>query len=335
MFLRNYWYIACASSQLGAAPRAVRILDQDLVVFRDDARLPRALVDRCCHRGVKLSLGRVTGGKLACGYHGWQFGGDGACVHIPSLAGSRRIPEKCGVPAFPCVEQDGYVWVWLGDAGEASPPPAPAIDGFAEHRWDQGSVALACSALKGLENNVDWCHPAFAHPWTHGQFYLALFRGLREQLLEVRPTPDGMTVRGPVSDAEGAPVRRSSQVLLSFKLPDRVEIRSLGGLPRRIVLHFVPTAPDRCRMEWLIARTWPFGGRVRFRDEEPEILRQDRILMESAEPAYAGEGAFREQHVEADAPGLLLRKILGWAARGEWEERRATLPERRIVRVRS
>ncbi|WP_437678950.1 Rieske 2Fe-2S domain-containing protein [Sorangium sp. So ce131] len=335
MFPRNHWYIACASSQLGSAPRAVRILDQDLVVFRGGGRLPRALVDRCCHRGVKLSLGRVTGGKLACGYHGWQFSGGGACVQIPSLAAGRRIPERCGVPAFPCVEQDGYVWVWLGGAGEAAPPPAPAIDGFAAHRWDQGSVALACSAEKGLENNVDWCHPVFAHPWTHGQFYLSLFRGLREQLLEVRPTPDGMTLRGPLRDAEEGPALRPSQVLLSFKLPDRVEVRAVGALARRIVLHFVPTGPDRCRMEWLIARALPFGARVRFRSEEPEVLRQDRILMESAEAACAGEGAPREHHVEADAPGLLLRRILGWAARGEWEQKRATVPERRVIRVRS
>ncbi|MGK4004070.1 aromatic ring-hydroxylating dioxygenase subunit alpha [Sorangium sp. So ce1036] len=335
MFLRKYWYIACASSQLGAAPRAARVLDQDIVVFRGDGRRPAALLDRCCHRGVKLSLGRVTGGALACGYHGWRFGGGGACVHIPSLAEGRRIPARCAVPAFPCVERDGYVWVWIGGEGDAAAPPPPGIDGFSARRWDQGSVDLECASTRGLENNLDWCHPAFAHPWTHGQFYLALLRGLREQLLEVRPTPDGMTVVGPISAAGGAPAPRSSQVLLSFTLPDRVEVRSLGGMPRRIVLHFVPTAPDRCRMEWLVSRALPFGPRVRFRAREPTILRQDRILLESAEPAYAGEGAFREQHVEADAPMLLLRRILGWAARGEWEARRASLPERRLIRVRA
>lgn len=333
MFLREYWYVACASSQLGDAPRAVRVLDRDIVVFRGGGRRPRALADRCCHRGVKLSLGRVTQGALACGYHGWRYSGGGECVHIPSLAGGRRIPERCGVPAFPCAEQDGYVWVWLGEGHGGAPPPAPSIDGFAAHRWDQGSVELGCASIKGLENNLDWCHPAFAHPWTHWQFYTALFRGLREELLELRPTPDGMTLRGPVPEDGGAPGQRSLQTLLSFKLPDRVEVRSLGGPSRRIVLHFVPTAPDRCRLEWMIARALPFGARVRFRQEEPAILRQDRLLLESAELACAEPGALREHHVEADAPALLLRRILESAARGEWEQRRASLPERRVIRV--
>jgi len=333
MFLREYWYVACASSQLGDAPRAVRVLDRDIVVFRGDGRRPRALADRCCHRGVKLSLGRVTRGELACGYHGWRYGGGGECVHIPSLAGGRRIPERCGVPAFPCAEQDGYVWVWLGEGHGGAPPPAPSIDGFAAHRWDQGSVELGCSSIKGLENNLDWCHPAFAHPWTHWQFYTALFRGLREELLELRPTLDGMTLCGPVDEDGRAPGQRSLQTLLSFKLPDRVEVRSLGGPPRRIVLHFVPTAPDRCRLEWMSARALPFGARVRFRQEEPAILRQDRLLLESAELTCAEQGALREHHVEADAPALLLRRILESAARGEWEQRRASLPERRVIRV--
>ncbi|WP_437662726.1 Rieske 2Fe-2S domain-containing protein [Sorangium sp. So ce1182] len=335
MFLRQYWYVACASSQLGAAPRAVRVLDQDIVVFREGGGRPRGLADRCCHRGVKLSLGRVTGGALACGYHGWRFGGGGECVHIPSLARGRRIPERCGVRSFPCAEQDGYVWVWLGGDGDGAPPAAPRIDGFAAHRWDQGSVALGCASLRGLENNLDWCHPVFAHPWTHGQFYIALLRGLREQLLEMRPTADGMTLRGPVRGDGAAPDQRSSQTLLSFKLPDRVEVRSLGGPSRRIVLHFVPTAPDRCRMEWLVARALPFGARVRFRQEEPAILRQDRLLLESAEQASAGQGDLREHHVEADAPTLLLRRIVAWAAQGEWEKKRASLPERRVIRVTS
>ncbi|XXX71948.1 aromatic ring-hydroxylating dioxygenase subunit alpha [Sorangium sp. So ce134] len=333
MFLREYWYVACPSSQLGDAPRAVRVLDRDIVVFRGGGRRPSALADRCCHRGVKLSLGRVTRGELACGYHGWRYGGGGECVHIPSLASGRRIPERCGVPAFPCAEQDGYVWVWLGGDGGGPPPPAPGIEGFAAHRWDQGSVELGCASAKGLENNLDWCHPAFAHPWTHWQFYTALLRGLREELLEMRPTPDGMTLRGPVRDDGGAAGQPPQQTLLSFKLPDRVEVRSLGGPARRIVLHFVPTAADRCRLEWMIARALPFGARVRFRPGEPAILRQDRLLMESAEAACAAQSDLREHHVEADAPTLLLRRILEWAARGEWEQRRASLPERRVLRV--
>ena len=124
--LRDYWYIACAASRLGAAPLAIKVLDQELVVFKDASGGAHALLDRCCHRGARLSLGTVTDGALACGYHGWRYDGTGRCMHIPSLPSDRRIPAGVGVRAFPCAEQDSYLWVWMGDT-HAQPTPPPRI----------------------------------------------------------------------------------------------------------------------------------------------------------------------------------------------------------------
>ena len=77
--LCNFWYIACAASRLGSTPLATRVLDQELVLFRDDAGKPHALLNRCCHRGVQLSLGKVVNGAIACRYHGWRYDGSGRC----------------------------------------------------------------------------------------------------------------------------------------------------------------------------------------------------------------------------------------------------------------
>jgi phenylpropionate dioxygenase-like ring-hydroxylating dioxygenase large terminal subunit len=104
IMLSNFWYTACASSRLQSAPFATRVLDSDLVLFRDSTGTAHALLDRCCHRGVKLSLGRMTDGRLACGYHGWQYDGSGRCVHVPSLTAGRQIPETFRVPSFPYFE---------------------------------------------------------------------------------------------------------------------------------------------------------------------------------------------------------------------------------------
>ena len=332
MQLRSYWYIACPSSQLGGSPRAVRVLDLDLVVFRDGDGRPRALADRCCHRGVKLSLGRVTGGQIACGYHGWRFDGRGACAHIPSLREGQRIPAGCAVPSFPCEEQDGYVWVWPG-SGEEPPSPPPAIADFDRSRWVQGTIPMACDSMRALENNLDWCHPAFAHPWTHGQFYLAMLLGVRQQHIRMAATPDGLVVQGPVTEA-GEPLEgRTSSVTLTFRLPCRADVEGPGS--RRIVMHFVPTGPESCRIEWLSTSRAPLGPRVRWVAKEPAIFRQDRVLLESATPAYAAAETWSERSVEADAPTLLLRRIVGWAARGEWDERRASQHGSRVLEVRS
>src|SRR6266852_4873618 len=142
--IRNYWYIACASSRLKDQPLAAKVLDQDLVLFRDRAGTAHALLDRCCHRGVRLSLGKVKDCRIACGYHGWEFNGDGKCVHIPSLISGREIPQAYGVPAFPLYERDSYVWVWIGDRRAVEPP---RIEGFEGREWMQGSLDYQCDAM--------------------------------------------------------------------------------------------------------------------------------------------------------------------------------------------
>jgi phenylpropionate dioxygenase-like ring-hydroxylating dioxygenase large terminal subunit len=87
-----------------------------------------------------LSLGTITEGALACGYHGWRYDGSGQCVHIPSLVSGQRIAKGCEVPSFPTVEQEGNVWVWVGDRAPAPAAP-PVIADFATRRWMQGSGA--------------------------------------------------------------------------------------------------------------------------------------------------------------------------------------------------
>jgi vanillate O-demethylase monooxygenase subunit len=80
MFVRNAWYIASWADELRDEPLAWRICDEPVVGYRDAQEQPAALVDRCCHRGTPLSLGRVTPEGLECGYHGLVFGRDGACL---------------------------------------------------------------------------------------------------------------------------------------------------------------------------------------------------------------------------------------------------------------
>ena len=138
---REAWYVACASAELGNAPLARQVHGRRMVLFRDEAGLPAALHDRCPHRGAALSLGRAEAGRLACAYHGWQFGVDGSCAHIPSLTDGRDIAAGVGVRRFACAEQDGYVWVWPGETvGAPAPSPIPE---FAERVWLQGALDLA------------------------------------------------------------------------------------------------------------------------------------------------------------------------------------------------
>lgn len=332
--LREYWYIACASSRLGSKALAARVLDYDLVLFRGKSLKPFALIDRCCHRGVQLSLGTVNDGRLSCRYHGWRYDGSGRCVHIPSLIAGRDIPSGYEVSSFPCLEQDGYVWVWMGEPGFET-QPLRGIAEFQRHRWRQGSMAIRCDAMKMIENNLDWCHPYFTHPWTHGQFFSTRFRGFREQNYEMRLTENGLIVFAPATTSETQSIPECPIVSLHFSLPDRVRVEFRKPFHMIIWMHFVPTGIDSCRQEWMITKLLPLGRRTSWSNRQPRIFKQDKKIMESAQPWYTVEGYSFERSVEADAATLLARKIVGLAARKEWDCARMRLPERRVVRVRA
>ncbi|MBV8334674.1 MAG: aromatic ring-hydroxylating dioxygenase subunit alpha [Alphaproteobacteria bacterium] len=332
--LRRYWYIACPSLRLRRKPLAVRLFDLDLALFRDSSGAPRALLDRCCHRGVQLSLGSVAAGELVCRYHGWHYDGSGRCVAIPSLLEGQKFPAGVQVQSFPCLEQDGHVWVWP----DTSVPPAgtpEAIPEFAGRRWRQGTMPVAAAAPRVLENNLDWCHPAYTHPWTHGQFFVHRFRGAHDQAYEIRLSESGLTVFAPPTETAAAPVPEQPIVRVTFTLPDRVRVEFWRPFHMLIYLHAVPTGPHGCRLEWMTPRFLPVGPKLRLSRGTPTVLAQDRLVLESAELAHRKGGAAFEHSVPADASTLLLRLVLRHAARGSWATTWARLSHRRVIRLRA
>lgn len=122
--LRNFWYPIIQSSELPAAtPVSITCLAEELVIFRDAGGHPRVLFDRCPHRYVKLSAGRMLNGQLQCAYHGLRFDGDGRCTLIPWETESSDLLKKLCVRAYPAAEAGGYVWAYLGNVDEFPAPP--------------------------------------------------------------------------------------------------------------------------------------------------------------------------------------------------------------------
>ena len=331
--LRDYWHIALAGSRLGKGPTAVRLLDQDLVLFRDVEGRAHALLDRCCHRGVRLSLGKVTDeGRLACGYHGWEYGGDGRCLHVPSLPAGQRVSAAFQAPSFPCIEQHSYVWVWMG-SGKPNPATPPAIPGFDEHAWEQGVYSYDCEAFRLIENQFDACHPTFTHVNSHPAYFAHRSAGFREYDFEVRTTDTGLVSFYPptASPDEPMPVKASSWT--TFDLPGRVVVYQRAFFIEFCsILHIVQTGPSSCRLEWLQRKrgepslTWV--------EEEPLIATQDRII-ESSQRWYDLCGDGFERSVEADYPTLLIRKIFHQALAGTWPAERDRFADRRLVHLRN
>lgn len=122
--LRNYWYPILQSEELPHdRPVGVQALGEALAVWRDASGRPCVVRDRCPHRSIRLSAGRVLAGELQCALHGLRFDGSGACTLIPWETERTKVHDMVGVRAFPAEELGGYVWAYIGDAAKFPPPP--------------------------------------------------------------------------------------------------------------------------------------------------------------------------------------------------------------------
>jgi phenylpropionate dioxygenase-like ring-hydroxylating dioxygenase large terminal subunit len=167
-FVRNHWYVAAWGSEIGAKPLGRRLLGEPVVLFRQADNRIAALIDRCPHRLVPLSMGVCVDGRIRCGYHGMEFDGSGQCVHIP---GQQRIPPKAQAQSFPVIERYGLIWIWMGDRELADPSHVPGIARHGETGWDrlEGGYQYHPSNYRNIiENLMDPAHTTFVHANTIG-----------------------------------------------------------------------------------------------------------------------------------------------------------------------
>ena len=163
---RRFWYPVIAIERLRDGPQRFELLGHALALYLDGDGTPAALADKCCHRSARLSLGKVCDGRLACPYHGWQYGRDGQCLLMPQFP--ERTPGPTSrVPAFRCQERYGYAWVALEEPLYAIPRIPEAESGAFEivHEfYEEWRVA----GLRVMENELDMAHPSFVHLGTFG-----------------------------------------------------------------------------------------------------------------------------------------------------------------------
>ncbi len=168
MLVTHTWYVAAWSSEVCDEPLARVILNEPVVLYRDTQGKAVALRDQCPHRKLPLSLGRIVGDSLECGYHGMTFDPNGACVRIP---GQPRMPKGAKVRSFPTHESMGMVWVWMGNVEQADPARCfhlAAYDDPARTLSVGKHVVVACNYQLLTDNLTDPAHVAFVHRSTLG-----------------------------------------------------------------------------------------------------------------------------------------------------------------------
>jgi phenylpropionate dioxygenase-like ring-hydroxylating dioxygenase large terminal subunit len=156
--IKESWLPVAAVQEVGAKPVSRRLHGVPLVIFRSGDSFG-VLRDRCPHRNVALSAGRVIDGKVVCPYHGWSFGADGACTHVP---GSDVVP-KISASTLPVRVAGGLIFTNLSDTPRDFPLiPAPIGDpAYDEFMWPIRAPGFLVDAV---ENLLDPAHPHYLHP---------------------------------------------------------------------------------------------------------------------------------------------------------------------------
>ena len=166
MVEETHWHPVALAEAVVGQPLAATLLDRPLVLWRDGMGVVHAWADQCPHRGSKLSMGKITNGKLECGYHGWQFEPDGRCALVPALPAFKPPTSHCA-RVYAAREAQGLVWVRLLPAGSASASidlPAFAAEADPQLRkLNCGPYNVAASAPRIVENFLDMAHFGFVH----------------------------------------------------------------------------------------------------------------------------------------------------------------------------
>jgi phenylpropionate dioxygenase-like ring-hydroxylating dioxygenase large terminal subunit len=283
MSLADYWYVLCPSEALQARPLASWLRGSPLVLFRAQGREPVALLDRCPHRNVPLSLGVVQDHTLACGYHGWRFDREGKCVEVPGRCGA-ALP-KAQATRFATREQDGYVWCWGRPDAEPRSEPYRLEALPLGHTVLRRSFVYRAGLHASLENTIDVPHTAFLHR--------GLFRSVQaRQRISCTVTREGSEVRAEYA-GESRPDTWLARVLAPgggtlehedrFILPSIVRVEYRLGDQARLLSSalFTPLDADRTQLHVQIAYRL---GRVPGAWLAPLLhLVSTRVLREDAE----------------------------------------------------
>lgn len=167
--LINDWHVVARSPELKPGDvKQVKLLGEDIVIWRANTQEGQAFAwqDWCPHRGINLSLGKVTSDRLSCLYHGWQYDRTGKCVRVPSLPTKSGLPKAC-VRTYRCIERWNYIWVSLGE-------PTHDLLTFPEWENEQyrkvflGPYHFQTSGFRFVENAFDMSHVPFLHEGSLG-----------------------------------------------------------------------------------------------------------------------------------------------------------------------
>lgn len=326
MFLRNYWYVAGWADDFGPALKTRTIIGEPIVFFRTSKGEVAALADRCPHRLVPLSMGKLMGNTIECGYHGLTVNAAGRCTRIPA---ADTIPDWAHVRRYPTVERDGYLWIWMGEAGraDASLVPCFPMNQDPARAVCRNSLRVEANYQLITDNLLDLTHIQFIHPDSLGNADVYTARSTvrvegtavrdRRTVVNTTPPPSFQDIWGPDIrvdywlDICWTP---PATYFLEFGITPTGKTREKGAQFESVQI-LTPETETSTLYHWTVCRafdlenkemteSWRRAVTAAFDDDRRMLEAQQRVA-ESAD--IVGRGS---HDLSSDESGVAARKII-------------------------
>jgi 5,5'-dehydrodivanillate O-demethylase oxygenase subunit len=330
-YLRTFWHPVYCSHELGAGrARPIRILGEDLTLYRGQDGAPHIVGFRCAHRRTQLSVGWVEDDCIRCLYHGWKYDGSGQCVEQP--AEPRPFADKIKIAGYPVIEYLGLIFAYMGKGTPPSLPRYPKLES-PDISLDVVRLDRICNYFNNIDNSLDNAHVRFVHNRHRKAAADEVVKG--DPVISVEESawgikryvkyPDGKDItaffgmpninylNGQVVDDE---IKRADVMVFKVPVDDENHIH--------FEVRAIPFTGERARL-WLERRREKrakeatnrpalvrevLAGRLELDDIDPNRI--DFVMVED-EIAQTGQGVMPERNLEhlgrSDTGVILLRRI--------------------------
>lgn len=256
---RQYWIPVVPSAQLpepGGRPLRVKLLGEELVLFRERGGKVGLIGAFCPHRLAPLFFGRVENDGIRCAYHGWKFSPSGKCLEMPNVPPEQRFIEEVQHSGYPCVEHGGIIWTYMGLSRESRTLPDLEFLRVTDEDRNYRLFYQECNYLQALEGGIDPTHVMWLHsPYDLTDDEIAQQQPAQQRVanrsgertpmdIEIADTPAGFAYGAKRAFAEGKSLWRVNQFILPFyTMPP-------GG-DQKQARAFVPVDDESC-VKWQI-----------------------------------------------------------------------------------
>lgn len=310
LVLVNEWYPVMWARDLQAAPQSVRLLGEQVVVFRTSTGV-YAFRDLCIHRGSALSLGRVENDTLVCAYHGWSYGCNGQCVRIPSNKNPHAIPAKARAETYHCAEKYGMIWVCLGEP-RAALPDHPEWSDPGYRTVHCGPIQFAAQGPRVMENLIDISHLMWVHDGILGDSNLPEVPDF-----EVQRTAYGFQSSevvfyqpNPFGTGQGMTGALSYDIISPLACRISKTTRETGEISAMLFC-VVPESEQATSIYTLRSRNYALNEPDEdFAAFQTRITLQDKPVVESQRPELVPLNLSEELHLKSDRLAIEYRRWL-------------------------